>query len=162
MVGAGDRQVEADHVAGERNLGVQRGRAGVVAHPHPHPGDARPLGLLDRHLGRPAHHQVAHAVVAVDDRRGGIVLEHADRRPHVHPTGPDPSDVLRQPEDAVSVGPAQVGRDHQSGDQRCIVSRQPDDPQHPCRKALQLPGRVAHRLVHGDQFSSGRRSVLGG
>ena len=80
VVVAADREIEPDHVVGERHHGVERRRAGVVAHARADPGDARALGLLDRGHGGEAHDQMADAVVAVDERGGRPLPHDADVR----------------------------------------------------------------------------------
>ena len=62
------------------------------------------------------HHQMAHAVVAVDHRHRGALVHHADVGPRIDAAGADALDVLRQPDHAVAVGALQVGLRHQRGD----------------------------------------------
>ena len=69
MVAAADCEVEPDHVVLERHGDVKRRRPGMVAHAGADPTDAGGLGLLDSEMGSLAHYQVAHGVVAVDQRR---------------------------------------------------------------------------------------------
>jgi hypothetical protein len=116
VIGAGNRQVETYHVPGERYLGIQGCRAGVIAHSNPYPGNAGLFGLLDSHLGRAAHHQVAHSVVAIHQGGRRMILHDSDVGSRVHSTGSYPPHVLRQPKNTVPIRPAQIGRDHELRD----------------------------------------------
>ena len=80
MVVAADREIEADHVVRERHHGVERRRARMVAHSRADPADACLLGLRDRGHGGKAHDEMAHAVVAIDERGGRPLLYDADIR----------------------------------------------------------------------------------
>ena len=78
MVGIGDRGIDADHVGLERQRGIDAGRAGMVRHAHADPGDAAFARQLDGGFQRAGHDQMAHAVVAVDQRgrrRGALDLD---------------------------------------------------------------------------------------
>ena len=68
VVGARDRRVDADHAVRERQRRIDAGGAGMVRAPRADPGDTGRARELDRGLGGARHHQVAHAVVAVDQR----------------------------------------------------------------------------------------------
>ena len=50
----------------------------MVGAPHADPADARLARDLDREIGGVGHHQMAHAVVAVDQRGRGAALDHLD------------------------------------------------------------------------------------
>jgi hypothetical protein len=79
-------------------------------------GNAAFARQFDRGFRRARHHQMAHAVVAVDQRgrrRGALDL---DVRPRIGRVQLQPLNVLRQPEHAVRVGADQVGFQHQFGD----------------------------------------------
>jgi len=115
VVRIADGQVEPDHVPPEGHRCVEGRRAGVVAPPHANPADARAVRLRDSDLRRPAEDQVPHAVVAIEQGGGGVLLHHPHRGPQVDPAGQEPARVLGKPEDAVTVGSASVGRDHQLG-----------------------------------------------
>ena len=132
MVGVADREIEPDHVVGERHGRVERGRAGVVAELRVDPGDACGARLLDRDLGRALHHEMAHAVVAVHKRGGGLLAHHADVRPDVEAAGLDAAGILRQPADAVPVRSLQIGLRHQGRD-RNGVSLGQAEPRHRLR-----------------------------
>jgi hypothetical protein len=41
----------------------------------------------------------------------------------IYAAGPDPPDILRQPENAVPIGAAEIGLDHQSCDDRRVRRR---------------------------------------
>ena len=124
MIGVADRKVEPDHVMGERHRGVERGGTGMVAELRVDPAYAGAARLFDGHLGRAFHDEVAHAVVAVQDGRAGVLVHDMDVRPDVEAAGLDPPDILRQPADAVPVRPLQVGRRHQGRDRRSVGVRQ--------------------------------------
>jgi len=113
VVGAGYDRVDADHAVRKRQRRVDAGCAGVVRAPRAHPGDADLACDLDRGLGRARHHQVAHAVVAVDQRGRRCGLGDLDIWPRVHSARLQPPHILRQPEHAVGVGAGEVGLGHQ-------------------------------------------------
>ncbi|MNV70289.1 hypothetical protein D3C71_1632460 [compost metagenome] len=69
---------------------------------------------------------MAHSVVAVHDGHGGLFVRHADVGPDIDSSGFDTPDVLRQPDDAMSVGPLQISVGHQAGDGFGIGLRNPD------------------------------------
>ncbi len=71
-----------------------------------------------------AHHQMTHAVVAVDQRGRGLLAHHADVGTGVEAAGLDAAGILRQPADAVAVGALQIGLRHQRGDDSGIRSGQ--------------------------------------
>ena len=117
-----------------RHLGIDAGGAGVVRVRRADPGDAVVAREGDRGLGGAAHHQVAHAVVAIDQRGRGRGLVDLDIRPRVDGARLVAADVVRQAEDAVRVSPGEIGLGHQLGD--------------PCR----VNGREAGRREHvGDE-----------
>jgi hypothetical protein len=72
--------------------------------------------FFDRHLSRALHDEMPHAVVAVQNGGAGMLVDDADVRPDVEPTGLDASCILRQPGHAVTVRPLQVGFGHQGCD----------------------------------------------
>src|SRR3970040_812589 len=88
----------------------------MVAPFHADPGDARGLRLLDRLFGGKAHHEVPHAVVAVNQRHAGRLPLDADPGLHVDRPALDAADVLGKPEHPVSLGALQGGAHHQLGD----------------------------------------------
>ncbi len=79
------------------------------------PGDARHARFLDRQASGAFHHQMPHAVVAVDRRHARAFLHDADIRTRIHPAGFDAPRVLRQANDAMAVRALQVGFRHQRG-----------------------------------------------
>ena len=115
MVVAADGEIEPDHVMGERHHGVERRRAGMVAHSRAHPGNACGFGLLDRRHRGKTHDQMAHAVVAVDERGGRTLLYDVYMRTRVDPARLEAPQIKRQADHAVRVAAAQIGLDHQSG-----------------------------------------------
>lgn len=71
--------------------------------------------LLDGEFGRERHDHLAEAVVPVDQcAHGGFALC-ADVGPQVVAAFADSSAIRREPEDAVSVHPVEVGLDHADG-----------------------------------------------
>ena len=74
-VGAGHRAVDADHAVLERYRRIGRGGAGMIGAPRADPGETGLARDLDRQVGHIGHHQMAHAVVAVDQRGRGAALD---------------------------------------------------------------------------------------
>ena len=116
MVVAADGEIEPDHVVVQRQGDIERRRAGVIAHARADPADAGRLGLFDGEMRGAAHHQVAHGIVAVDQRRRGPVADHADIRLGIDAAGPDTAHIERQPDHAMGIAAAQIGLDHEPGD----------------------------------------------
>ena len=112
----------------------------MVAELRVDPADAGGARLFDRHLGRAFHDEVAHAVVAVQHGRAGVLVHDMDVRPDVEAAGLDPPDILRQPADAVPVRTLQVGRRHQVRDRRRIGVRQAHRDERLLNEGLQ-PGK---------------------
>ena len=131
---------------------VERRRSGVIAHARADPADAGCFGLFDRKLGGAPHHQMAHAVVAVDQRRRRPLAHHADIRLGIDAAGADAAHVERQPDHAMGVGAAQIGLDHEPGKRVRIVGRQAggnesagDKRREPCgRNARVVLGHTGH------------------
>ena len=98
----------------------------MVRAAHADPADAGVARELDRGLGGARHHQMAHAVVAVDQRGRGRGLLDPDVGLRIDAAAAQPLDVLRQPEHAVGVGAGEVGLEHQLGDLGGVGGRQPD------------------------------------
>ena len=81
-----------------------------------------------------------------------MLLHHADVGPDVEAAGLDAAGILRQPADAVSVRPLQVGLRHQGGDRHGIVVRQAEPDHRLMDEGLQpLEG-------NGWSCTSGRRT----
>ena len=116
MVGVADREIHADHVVRERHPRVQRRRARVIAHSRSDPRDARHARLVDGELGGARHDQMAHAVVAVDERHAGPLLQHANVGAELDPAGANAPRIVRQADDAVAVRTLQIGFRHQRCD----------------------------------------------
>ncbi len=125
MVGVADREIEPDHVVGERHPRIERGGAGMVGELRVDPADAGRARFLDCDPGGAAHHQMAHAVVAVDQRGRGLLAHHADVGLGVEAAGFDAAGILRQPADAVAVGALQIGLRHQRGDDSGVRAGRP-------------------------------------
>ena len=124
VIVAADGEVKPDHVVMQRHGDVERRRAGMIAHARADPADAGGLGLLDRQMRGAAHDQVAHGIVAVDERGRGPVADHADVGLGVDAAGANAADIERQPDHAVGVAAAQIRLDHQSGDGFRVLRRQ--------------------------------------
>ena len=110
---------------GERHHGIERRRPRMIAHARPDPGRARLLRLRNRCLGGKAHDQMAHAVVAVDQRGRGLLSDEANVRALVDPVRLEAAHIKRQANDAVGVAAAQIGLDHESGNLRGIPGGKP-------------------------------------
>jgi 5-methyltetrahydropteroyltriglutamate--homocysteine methyltransferase len=159
MVGVADREVEPDHVVGERHRGINRGGARVVAVPHADPADPARLRDLDRGLRRALHRERTRTVVAVDEcgRCPGSLDPDVGGR--VHAARLDAPDILRQAEDAVPIGPGEIGPQHQLGGRRGVTIAQADRPVGGGDKGLQLgAGHARHRRVGGLGHGSSPRS----
>jgi hypothetical protein len=87
----------------------------MVGAPDPDPGDAGFARHLDRGVGGKRHHQMAHAIVAVDDGGADPALGQLDVRPRVDAALAQPAHVLRQAKYAVGIGAGEVGLDHGAG-----------------------------------------------
>src|SRR5438045_9701167 len=102
MIGVADRQIEPDHVMRERHPRIERRRPGVVAVMSAYPCDAGTPGLRDRGARCRAHHEMADAIVAVDERHAVALALDANVRMEIDAARAYPAHVLRQPKDAVS------------------------------------------------------------
>jgi hypothetical protein len=80
VVVAAHREIHADHVVSERHRHVKRRRPCVVAHARAHPADSCRFRLFDRQFGGATHHQMTHAVVAIDQRDRRPFADHANVR----------------------------------------------------------------------------------
>jgi hypothetical protein len=151
VVRVADREVEPDHVVRERHARIERRRPGVVAPLRPDPGDAGGARLLDREVGGPLHHEVAHPVVAVHERHPGALAQDADVRAHVDPARLDAPHVRRQPDHPVAVGALQVGLGHQAAERARVV----------CGNADALEGRGDEVAQTLERDAGGRRVQSG-
>jgi hypothetical protein len=155
VVGVADSEVQPGHAVLDRHRRVEGGRPGVVAAVDSDPGDPRGLRLLDGGLRGEAHHHVAHAVVAVDERHPRGLAGDADLGFDVDRSALDAPDVLRQPEDAVAVGAEQVGARHQLRAGRGVLRGKADGEQGLGNEANEARGwnacrgRWGRRLVPG-------------
>ena len=94
MVGVADREIEPDHVVGERHPRVKRGGADMVEELRVDPADAGCARLFDCDLRGAAHHQMTHAVVAVDQRGRGLLAHDADVGSDVEAAGLDAAGIF--------------------------------------------------------------------
>ena len=129
MVGVADGKIEPDHVVLQRHRRVERRRSRMVTVLRVDPGDPGGACLFDRDLGRAFHHQVTHAVVAVQKRGGRVLVHDPDIGPYVESARLDAAGILRQPANAVAVRSLQIGLRHQGGDISGVGFRQ-TQPRH--------------------------------
>ena len=122
MVAAADGKIEPDHVVLERHRHVKGRRTGVIAHASADPADAGRLGFIDGKLSGAPHHQMAHAVVAIDQGRRWSIAHHADIGGGVDAPGAKTAHIQRQPDHAVSIAAAQIRLDHKVGQNLRITS----------------------------------------
>ena len=92
------------------------GAAGNIAPFRANPRDTGGLRFLDCDLRRVTHHEMAHAVIAVDESHRCRLALDADVRPYVDRTAFDAADVLRQAENAVAFGTVHIGARHELRD----------------------------------------------
>ena len=149
MIVAADGEIEPDHVMGERHHGVERRRAGMVAHSRAHPGEACGFGLLDRRHGCKTHDQMAHAVIAVDKRGGRTLLHDPDVRTRVDPARLEAPQIERQPDHAVRVAAAQIGLDHQPRDNLRIIGGKSGSLEGAHDESRQCRRRDTRRIARG-------------
>ena len=102
-VGGRDRAVDADHAVLERDGGVGRAGARMVGAPHADPGDAGLARNLDGEIGGVGHHQMAHAIVAVDEGSSGSALQDLDGGARIEMSAPKQTHIAGEPEDAVRI-----------------------------------------------------------
>ena len=152
MVRVTHGEVQADHVVLERFARIQRCRSRVIAHPDADPGHAGDTPFGDGKFGGTRHDDMSHAVVAIDERHAGPLLQHAYRRMQVESARTNASRVLRQPNDAVSVRTLQIGFRHQRGDGRRIVVGHSESAQRRADKTTQPVHAYARRcFIHGHE-----------
>ena len=80
--------------------------------------------LVYRELRGTRHDQMAHAVVAVEQRHADALAARPDARTQIEAAGSDASRVMRQPDHAAGVATAQIGLDHKPREDLGVVSRQ--------------------------------------
>src|SRR5436190_19984564 len=113
MIGVADREIEPDHVVLERHRGVDRGGAGMIAVAGADPADAIVARQRDRLLDGAGYDEAAEAVIAIDHGGRPGLPDHRYLRARVKPARLDAADVLRQAEDAMPVGAADIRGGHQ-------------------------------------------------
>ena len=89
------------------------------------PADAGLARKLDREIGGIGHHQVTHAVVAVDQCGRRTSLEHLDVGARIEDAGLELLDVTRKAENAMRIRAREIGIEHRAGDGFGISLRQP-------------------------------------
>ena len=124
MIVAANREINPDHVVGERHHGIERGRTRVIAHARAHPGNACLRCLLDGCHRSKAHDQMPDAIIAIDQGACRPLPDDADIRTRIDPARLEPAQIDRQPDHAVGVAAAQTGVDHEPSDDFCVVLRQ--------------------------------------
>jgi hypothetical protein len=102
----------------------------MVRATHADPADPGFARERNRGVRGAAHHEMAHAVVAVDQRRRRSGLGDGDIRLGVEAAGADAADILRQAEDAMRIGAGEVRLGHQLRDLVGIGGRKPDGTEH--------------------------------
>ena len=112
MIVAAHREVEPDHVMGERHGDIKRRGPGMIAHARPDPTDTGFLSFFDCQYCGAVHYQMAHAVVAVDQRHRCAFADDANIRRGIDAAGAQPAYVKRQPNHAMSIAAAQIGFHH--------------------------------------------------
>lgn len=113
----------------------------MIAVARSHPGDTSGSCFLDGDLGRPAHHQVSHGVVAVEQRGGGLFNDDADFGPRVDASALNALDVLGEAEDAVTLRAASIGFRNERGRAAGVRLRKTDGFQNPSNKLIELGNR---------------------
>ena len=84
------------------------------------PGNTGRLGFFDGQLGGLFHHQMAHAVIAIDQSHRSFFFHHADIGREVNATTFESGDVGHHANHAVAVGTLQIGFSHQRAHGACI------------------------------------------
>ena len=116
VVGVGDRRIDADHVGLERQRRIDAGRTGMARHAAADPGHAAFARELDRGFRRARDDEMAHAVVAVDQRGRRRAARDLDVGARIGRSQFQPLHILRQAEHAMRVGADEIGFQHQLGD----------------------------------------------
>src|SRR5579863_5149392 len=88
-----------------------------------HPGHTGGSGLFDGDLSRPAHDQVSHGVVTVEQRGGRLFTDDADVRPGVDASALNALHVLGQAKDAVAFRAASIGFRYEDSDPAGVCLR---------------------------------------
>jgi len=92
-------------------------------------------------LGRAAHHQVSHGVVAVEQSGGGLLTDDADFGPRVDASALNALDVLGEAEDAVTLRAPSIGFRNEGSDAAGVRRRKADCFQNPSNKLIELGNR---------------------
>ena len=132
-------------------LHVIRQAADVVRAPHADGREALARGLLKGHIRGAARDDLPQAEVPVDDRGGGSLVEHLDRRPGVRVPLPDGAHVLRHPDHAMRVVAAEIGAHEEPGDPGGVAVGHPESGEDAGRERFQLVRGV--RLHVGASWS---------
>ena len=161
MIRVSHREVEPDHVVRQRHARVEGCRTCVVAVMHAHPCDAAMFRFRNGGLRRGFHHEMAHAVVAVDESHAVALALDADVWMEIDAAGANSTHVLRQSEYAVPLGPTQIRAHHQLSDGARIGKRHADRFQdardeRPQRSGIEPAlGDVPHRYLHPSRLMNG-------
>src|ERR1700737_4169378 len=103
MVGVSNSEIHADYVLRQDLPRVQGRGPRVIAHSRSDPRDTRYARLVDGELRGTRHDQMSHAVVAVDQRHAGPLLQHTNVGGELDPSGPNAPRIVRQTDDPVTV-----------------------------------------------------------
>jgi hypothetical protein len=72
-------------------------------------------------VSRARHHEVAHAIVAIDQRGRRAAFVDDDVRTRIDPASFQSPDILRQAKNAVRVAADEIGLDHALRDKRRVI-----------------------------------------
>ena len=128
---------------GERHGDIKRRGPRMIAHARPDPTDTGFLSFFDCQYGGAVHYQMAHAVVAVDQRHRCAFADDANIRRGIDAAGAQPAYVKRQPNHAMSIAAAQIRLDHVARDRLGLGFRQPGGDESACHECAELCGRDA-------------------
>ena len=126
MVRASDREINSDHVMRHGHSRVERRGTRMIAVARSHPRDTGGSGLLDGDLGRTAHDQVTHRVVAIEQRCGGLFTDDADVGPSADASALNALHVLGEAKDAVTFRAAGIGFSDEGSDAAGVRLREAD------------------------------------
>ena len=145
VVGIRDSRIKTHHVGLQRQRGIDPRRAGVTGHAAPDPGNTAFARELNRGFRSTGHHQMTHAIVAVDERGRRRCAVDRNVGPGIGRTELQTLDILHQAEHAMRIGADEICLEH--------------EPRNFSRVILRHAG-LAHRV--DDQACDCRRWNSGG